>query len=151
MLRPLGLAPPPLVNGVTAVLSNFVLREALTDGDLDELQGHVIRVEIHNPRVDLSLTVERGRVRPARGEPAVVIRANAEDLMLVAAQRIDPDTLFFQRRLALSGDTSLGLIVKNVLDAVAASSVPPVLAPWLERLADTVPTDDQGLSRTASP
>jgi predicted lipid carrier protein YhbT len=30
----------------------------------------------------------------------------------------DPDTLFFNRTLDIEGDTELGLIVKNMLDAV---------------------------------
>ena len=30
----------------------------------------------------------------------------------------DPDTLFFNRRLSIEGDTELGLMVKNTLDAL---------------------------------
>ncbi|HLV27960.1 MAG TPA: SCP2 sterol-binding domain-containing protein, partial [Burkholderiaceae bacterium] len=30
----------------------------------------------------------------------------------------DPDTLFFSRRLVMEGDTELGLLVKNTLDAL---------------------------------
>ncbi|MBA1147905.1 SCP2 sterol-binding domain-containing protein [Ectothiorhodospiraceae bacterium WFHF3C12] len=124
---------------MTGFLSTLALREPLADGDLDELEGQTVRVEIHEPRLDLSLTVERGRIMPSRSAPAVTIRAQAEDLLLVAAQRLDPDTLFFQRRLSMSGDTALGLVVKNVLDTVAAAGLPAALAPWLYRLADLVP------------
>ena len=40
------------------------------------------------------------------------------------------DTLFFSRRLSMEGDTELGLIVKNTLDALEF----PVLAPqrWFD-------------------
>ena len=39
--------------------------------------------------------------------------------MLTPAQRLDdPDTLFFNRRLIMEGDTELGLMVKNALDAM---------------------------------
>lgn len=139
LLSPLSLAPPPLLNATTALLSTLVLREPLADGDLDELQGHTMRVEIYQPRLDLSLSVRDRRVVPSRQPPAVTIRARAEDLLLVAVQRVDPDTLFFQRRLSISGDTSLGLVVKNVLDTVAAAGLPAALGPWLRRLADRVP------------
>ncbi|HKJ94764.1 MAG TPA: SCP2 sterol-binding domain-containing protein [Gammaproteobacteria bacterium] len=149
LLGPLSLAPPPAVDCLTAMVASLLLREPLNDGDLDELEGRVVRIEIREPRLDLTLTVDGGRVRPATGEPAVVIRANAEDLLLVAAERVDPDTLFFQRRLVISGDTSLGLTVKNVLDAAAATCMPPALRPWLQHLADRIPKDDQGLARTA--
>jgi predicted lipid carrier protein YhbT len=35
----------------------------------------------------------------------------------------DPDTLFFSRRLLMEGDTELGLLVKNTLDAM---ELPPL-------------------------
>ena len=37
--------------------------------------------------------------------------------MMVERQE-DPDTLFFSRRLSMEGDTELGLLVKNTLDAI---------------------------------
>ena len=40
---------------------------------------------------------------------------------------MDADTLFFQRRLRISGDTELGLIVKNWLDASPRPA-------WLDKL-----------------
>jgi predicted lipid carrier protein YhbT len=36
----------------------------------------------------------------------------------LAKRQEDPDTLFFNRRLSMEGDTELGLIVKNALDAL---------------------------------
>jgi predicted lipid carrier protein YhbT len=50
--------------------------------------------------------------------PDVTIRASAADYLALALRREDPDTLFFTRRLAIEGDTDLGLIVKNALDAI---------------------------------
>ena len=38
-------------------------------------------------------------------------------LQMLARQE-DPDTLFFNRELEITGDTELGLIVKNMLDAI---------------------------------
>lgn len=38
--------------------------------------------------------------------------------MQLAQRQVDPDTLFFSRRLVMEGDTELGLIVKNALDAL---------------------------------
>jgi predicted lipid carrier protein YhbT len=52
------------------------------------------------------------------GEPDVVIGATLLDLGLLAMRREDPDTLFFSRRLVMEGDTELGLLVKNTLDAI---------------------------------
>ena len=51
--------------------------------------------------------------------------------MLLAQRKQDPDTLFFSRRLSMQGDTELGLVVKNALDALEL----PVLDPshWSPR------------------
>ena len=38
--------------------------------------------------------------------------------MLLARRQEDPDTLFFSRRLSMEGDTELGLLVKNTMDAI---------------------------------
>jgi predicted lipid carrier protein YhbT len=40
------------------------------------------------------------------------------DLGRLAARKEDPDTLFFSRRLVMEGDTELGLLIKNTLDAI---------------------------------
>lgn len=56
-----------------------------------------------------------------RGAADLTIGANAHDLLLLAQRREDPDTLFFSRRLVMEGDTELGLLVKNTLDAIDLS------------------------------
>ena len=64
--------------------------------------------------------VADGRIR---GFGAQVQRADAsiaggfKEFLLLAARREDADTLFFARRLRMSGNTELGLYLKNFLDA----------------------------------
>lgn len=48
----------------------------------------------------------------------LMIGASAHDFLLLAQRKEDPDTLFFSRRLMMEGDTELGLLVKNTLDAI---------------------------------
>ena len=48
----------------------------------------------------------------------LTISANAQDFLLLAQRQEDPDTLFFNRRLSMEGDTELGLVVKNAIDAL---------------------------------
>lgn len=52
------------------------------------------------------------------GEADLTISASAHDFLLLARRQEDPDTLFFSRRLTMEGDTELGLLVKNTLDAI---------------------------------
>ena len=52
------------------------------------------------------------------GAPAELeLGAGLADFLALMRADMDADTLFFQRRLRISGDTELGLIVKNWLDA----------------------------------
>jgi predicted lipid carrier protein YhbT len=56
---------------------------------------------------------------------------------MIAARKQDPDTLFFQRRLVIEGDTELGLYVKNLMDAIELEQMPKALRMLLQ-LADFV-------------
>lgn len=55
----------------------------------------------------------------------MAIAASARDFMLLARRLEDPDTLFFSRRLVMEGDTELGLLVKNTLDALDLAALDP--------------------------
>lgn len=50
--------------------------------------------------------------------PDLTIAATAADFWALARREQDPDTLFFARRLVMEGDTELGLMVKNMIDAI---------------------------------
>jgi predicted lipid carrier protein YhbT len=50
--------------------------------------------------------------------PDLTVLASAHDFYLLARRLEDPDTLFFNRRLCMEGDTELGLLIKNSLDAL---------------------------------
>lgn len=53
----------------------------------------------------------------------VTYTASAEDFLRLILRLEDPDTLFFDRRLVIEGDTELGLAAKNLLDAVELAAV----------------------------
>ena len=59
----------------------------------------------------------------SKGEFDLTISASAQDFLLLAMNKEDADTLFFNRRLVMEGDTDLGLLIKNTLD-----SMPPLFA-----------------------
>lgn len=63
--------------------------------------------------------------RPSRsGLPSdLTIAADLRDFIALALRQEDPDTLFFARRLAVEGDTELGLTVKNLLDGIDWSGI----------------------------
>lgn len=51
------------------------------------------------------------------------------------AEKEDPDSLFFQRRLRIEGDTELGLEVKNLMDSLDLDELPKIVRLALNDLA----------------
>ena len=49
-------------------------------------------------------------------------------LLQLATQQVDPDTLFFRRKLLVTGDTELGLQLKNLLDTIELKERMPTFA-----------------------
>lgn len=65
----------------------------------------------------------------------VSFSANGNDLLLIAARHEDPDTLFFQRRLLIEGNTALGLEIKNLIDSIDTSELPQLFNQTLQTSA----------------
>jgi len=84
-----------------------------------ELEGRSFAITIEDLGLRSSFGVRGGAFRPMwNGAPAQLeLGATMADLLSLMRADTDADTLFFQRRLRISGDTELGLIVKNWLDA----------------------------------
>jgi predicted lipid carrier protein YhbT len=86
-----------------------------------------IRIEVRDARLAFNFSwVGNGfSAIAADGSPHLTIAASAHDFLLLAQRREDPDTLFFSRRLSMMGDTELGLVVKNALDALELPPLDP--------------------------
>ncbi|MCM0147750.1 ubiquinone anaerobic biosynthesis accessory factor UbiT [Photobacterium galatheae] len=114
-----------------------VFSEAIAEGELDFLAGRTVAIAVED--IDWQFTVtlvqERLAVQPAVAEPDAVMRAASRDLLRIAARQVDPDTLFFQRRLKMEGDTELGLAVKNLLDSLDMDSLPKPVVKVLDKAA----------------
>ena len=136
---PIDWVPHPLLEALVARVARHLLAEALQDGSLDLLEGRILAVRVRDPELPLRLTLKGGRLCSAgSGAAHATISARSDDLLLLAAGRIDPDTRFFHRRLRLSGDTELGLAVKNVLDTIDLETIPGPIRHLLGHLADAV-------------
>lgn len=109
-----------------------VFKEALSDGELDFLADRTVTITIVDLDWAFTLTLnsERLVVLPSVPAPNAVMKASSQDLLRIAARKVDPDTLFFQRRLMMTGDTELGLAVKNLLDSLEPDCWPKSLH-WL--------------------
>lgn len=101
-----------------------VLAVPLADGELEFMQGRRLGIDVTD--LDLRWVIEcRNNRLLVCNEPAEAsVRGTTTDLLLLASRLEDADTLFFQRRLTLTGDTELGLTVRNLLERLPWESVP---------------------------
>ena len=106
-----------LITGLNAA----VMMKLLAPDSLALLEGHSFLVEVLDTGGRAHFTCRAGLFRPLFSvpeTPGLSLRANLSAFLQLLARQEDPDTLFFNRQLSIEGDTELGLIVKNMLDAV---------------------------------
>ena len=146
----LRLLPPParlapvlrlLPGAIQARLLEAILRRALSTpvaaGALEPLLGRRLGIEVTDLGLRWIVAVDHTglRVCATDGSAEATVRGSATDLLLLASRRDDADTLFFQRRLVLTGDTELGLTARNLLDQLQWEDVPLGLRIALHRCA----------------
>src|SRR5476649_1716495 len=136
---PLKFTPFALQRQVLQQVLSWQFRQALAEGELDFLEERWLKIEVSDLNLSWLMSVEEGKLQiREHGEADVSFSGSANDLVLIAARKQDPDTLFFQRRLRIEGDTELGLYVKNLMDAIDLDSMPLLLKSGLMRLADFI-------------
>lgn len=84
------------------------------------LEGKRLRIAVRDAGIAFDFSWQAGSftARPRQQQPDLTIAASAADFIALARREQDPDTLFFSRRLVMEGDTELGLMVKNTIDAL---------------------------------
>ncbi len=126
LAKPLSLVPGCLHTTLASSLLNQLFAEPIDDGDLDFMTGKYLRVEVTDAGIRFDLSFDGRRLLGAGNgnSPDLIFRGNVHDFLLLATRREDSDTLFFQRRLKIEGDTDMGLAIKNFLDAIEIESLP---------------------------
>jgi predicted lipid carrier protein YhbT len=99
------------------------LNAAIRLGKLDAqslapLAGRSVSIECRDAGATATVRFDGARFSAARAAADLVISAPLSALARIATRQDDPDTLFFHRRLQITGDTELGLVVKNLLDSI---------------------------------
>ena len=136
---PVKLAPFALKRQVLEQVLGWQFRQALAEGELEFLEGRWLSIHVRDIGLLWYTSVVDGRlVVSQQADADVSFSADASDLLMIAARKQDPDTLFFQRRLVIEGDTELGLYVKNLMDAIELEQMPKALRVMLLQLADFV-------------
>ena len=120
----LRVLPPSMQKRLLERAMAKVLAAPMADGTLDFMAGRRLGIEVSD--LGLRWVVElQGQQLVVVDAPAeATVRGTATDLLLLAGRLEDADTLFFQRRLVLTGDVELGLTARNLLDRLPWEKVP---------------------------
>lgn len=99
---------------------NKVFAREINAGELDFLHGKTLWIQIQDAQITFCLSFSQGRLvaHSLSKHADLHMSGTAYDFMCLITEREDPDSLFFNRRLQLAGDTELGLYVKNFLAAL---------------------------------
>jgi predicted lipid carrier protein YhbT/chorismate mutase len=110
-----------------------VLATPLAAGELEFMQGRRLGIEVTDLDLRWVIKCQDNRLMVCNEPAEASVRGTTTDLLLLASRLEDADTLFFQRRLMLTGDTELGLTVRNLLERLPWESVPLGLRIGLNR------------------
>jgi len=136
--------PFSIKNTVLLCALRSVFKEAIEEGDFEFLQNHWLSISVTDIGFEFWVSFVDDDLLLStpiqQKKHDVSFKASAEDLLLIAARKQDPDTLFFKRRLQIEGDTELGLAVKNLIDSVDLDSLPSAVHRFVVHSAQVIQT-----------
>jgi predicted lipid carrier protein YhbT len=117
LLQRLPMQPPALA--LSAALNAWLLPR-LPDDARRALSGRPVEVAVTDLGLALRLQLDAGGFAIATGRQPPVLRIAAAGWTYWRLLRgeDDADRLFFERALVMEGDTEMGLVLKNTLDAI---------------------------------
>jgi len=117
LLQRLPMQPPALA---LATAMNRLLLDKLPADSRAALSHRTVQISVTDLGLELRLQlVERGFVVAPSGDPvALRIAAAVPAYWRLLRGQEDADRLFFERALVMEGDTEMGLVLKNTLDAI---------------------------------
>lgn len=109
-------------SAVFAAMLNIGLRRDLPQDVYLLLTGRNVEIALSDWGMCFRFTITPDRFVPLASSAPVdlTITATARDFGLLASGEEDADTLYFDRRVVVEGDTELALLIKNTLDALPA-------------------------------
>ncbi len=106
---------------VGSVLSAIVRRNPDLAERLGELEGKVFYFEARDIGKGFYLKILDGDIKVVlhtRRVPDVTMRGDVSVLIDVFSGKVDPDTVFFSRKLEIEGETATAIHFKNILASV---------------------------------
>ncbi len=136
LLQPLRFVPRVVKKPAVEFALQEFFKQSIAQGDLDIMENRSVLLVIGDIKLSITISVHKGRPVLIRDtpNPDVTIRGNLEEFVLLAANREDPDTQFFQRRICIEGDTELGLEIKNLIYSLDPDRLPSMITKLLHDL-----------------
>ena len=130
-------APKAAQAGVLQLALNQFFRPELKSGELNFLTAKTLVVQVSDIALQfaISLNGNRLKVQLHSAQQDLLLKAELADFVAMISNSVDPDTLFFRRRLQMLGDTELGLYCKNLLDSIGPERLPKLCQLGLNWLA----------------
>ncbi len=132
---PLKLIPGPVHSTILTTALNVLFAARIKqNSDFEFLRNRMLMIKVRDAQVEY-----RFRYAGPAGfvpcqttrAPDLTISGTIYDFLALATRHEDSDTLFFNRRVVMEGDTALGLELKNLLDGMDPEAlgglVPPLL------------------------
>lgn len=118
---PFAVIPSMVHSTVLAKILNVQFAAQIRDGDLEFLHKRCLLIQVRDAQVAYQLRYDSSTGFSScriTGEADLTISGALYDFLALATRREDSDTLFFNRRVVMMGDTALGLELKNLLDSM---------------------------------
>ncbi|GHF92014.1 ubiquinone anaerobic biosynthesis accessory factor UbiT [Thalassotalea marina] len=126
LFKPFDLLPASLTEHLISVMLNKIFLPAINEDELSFVAGNWLELTITDADFCCYITLVEGiddsylqveiELPKAINKADVVFHADSQSLLLLASKKVDPDTLFFKRKLLVTGNTELGLAIKNFID-----------------------------------
>ena len=117
VVQALPIEPPSFI--LARVLDRMLLPRLPSDAH-EVLSNRTVEILVTDlgVRVRLQLGADGFRVAPANSVTDLRILAPAASYLRLIRGEDDADRLFFERALIMEGDTEMGVVLKNTLDAI---------------------------------
>lgn len=115
------ITPKRLSTTLIGAAFNHLFKQEIDDSELDFLTNKWLKIEVSDLAIELGISLQNQRLVVTAHCPRedVLLRAKHVHFLQLLHHEVDPDTLFFRRLLLMTGDTEMGLHIKNLLDAMA--------------------------------
>ena len=111
------------------IAMNHFFKEAITEGELDFLENKTFQINVDDIHYSTTITLRNNKLVAlnANEKADVILKSTFNPLVLLISRKEDPDTLFFNRALAIEGNTALVLEIKNWLDSLDFDLLPKTM------------------------